>query len=526
MWSWKWILCVCTLTLGWGNQGLMAIDRAIPAIRGDVSRAKLGDGTGVVIGVVDSGVDSNHPALRGVDSLGRPRLVAQENFVVSEPRNTGNDVFGHGTKVLSAAVSSDARYTGMAPDARYVNSRVLDSSNRFPNDQPIKDGIGFALENGADILNLSLNFTAPNSNGNSQLDLMVDWAAYDRGVSSAICVGNVGSEADAYKRVRGPGSTFNGIAVGRTTASFTRVDPLSATATTSDGRMKPDLVAPGDNLTLANNNWEGIASDWTTSNNGCSYAAPLISGMLAQQIEAGKSRGWNTSPLVLKTTLMSSTDEVLNGQGSYWRPALLTLQDGVLKSTQPLDTQSGAGQVRGDWLAEQYLAGERAPGVVPSRGWDFSSVTNGQSMDYVIDNALIAGGTLTVALAWHRHVGRIDDGDGVIDAGDVFTQIQELSELNLQVLKNGDPIAISMSPVDNVQFLRLENLEQGQYTLRVQAEHVALGSEDYAISWSGVAVPEPSSLLLLCMTAIPTLACQAHRRKKGQHKLQGRESVS
>src|SRR3954471_14253418 len=87
-----------------------ALDKSVPAIHGDISRNLLGDGTGVIIGIVDSGIDVTHPALAGNDSLGSPRLVAQKNFVLSEPGNTGDDVFGHGTWVSSIALSSDPVY--------------------------------------------------------------------------------------------------------------------------------------------------------------------------------------------------------------------------------------------------------------------------------------------------------------------------------------------------------------------------------------------------------------------------------
>ena len=89
------------VTLALGVRAAVAIDNSVPAIRGDLSRGLLGDGTGVIIGVVDSGVDPTHPALAGNDSLGNPRLKAQQNFVTSEPGNTGDDEFGHGTWISS-----------------------------------------------------------------------------------------------------------------------------------------------------------------------------------------------------------------------------------------------------------------------------------------------------------------------------------------------------------------------------------------------------------------------------------------
>src|SRR3990172_8305316 len=119
------ILCACS-PLAW------ALDGSVPGINGDISRVLLGDGTGVVIGIVDSGVDDTHPALTG-------RMNAESNFVTTEPGNTGDDVYGHGTWVSSAALGKDATYMGMAPDAHYVNARVLDASNGFGRDIQVRN---------------------------------------------------------------------------------------------------------------------------------------------------------------------------------------------------------------------------------------------------------------------------------------------------------------------------------------------------------------------------------------------------
>jgi hypothetical protein len=62
---------VCSLAIpAW------ALDGAVPGIHGDASRTLLGDGTGVVIGFIDSGIDDTHPALAG-------RMNAEKNFVTS-----------------------------------------------------------------------------------------------------------------------------------------------------------------------------------------------------------------------------------------------------------------------------------------------------------------------------------------------------------------------------------------------------------------------------------------------------------
>src|SRR5690606_1641531 len=149
------------------------------------------------------------------------------------------------------------------------------------------------------------------------------------------------------QNVRGPGSAYNAVTVGRTTFDFSQVHPDSATAFTQDGRMKPDVVAPGTGLTLANDDWEGPASDRDLGLNWTSFAAPLVAGLMAQQIEAGVAHELSTSPLVVKATIMNSASKVLDKQGNPWQPALEHSDSGVMTSIQSLDTDSGAGQIDG-----------------------------------------------------------------------------------------------------------------------------------------------------------------------------------
>jgi hypothetical protein len=502
-------LCALSAAPAWG------INAAIPAVGGDISRAQLGDGTGVIIGILDSGVDDLHPALAGLDSQGNPRMVAEKNHT-SEIGNTGDDTNGHGTFISSVALSRDATNTGMAPDARYVNSRVLDSSAVFAGTQIIQEGMSFAINNGADILNMPLNFdrrTNPSANGSSQLDLMIDWAADELGISCVICAGNIVQATDGSQQVRAPASAYNGITVGRTTPDTSRVHSDSATAFTVDGRMKPDLVAPGTGLTVARHNWEGAAADWVNLNDnvgGCSLAVPMVAGMLAQQIEGGRLHGLSTDPLVVKATIMNSAQKVNDKSNAAWQPHTSSLVNDVYTATRPLDDQSGAGQIDGAALAEQYLAGEMGPGLIESIGWDLHTIGGGQSIDYVIDPNLMFGSVLTTTLTWYRHVTRTDGGLlGVIDSGDFFVA-QALSNLNLQVLRNGELFAQSMSALDNVEHLRLALGDTpAQYTLRVL--NLSNNAEQFALAWHGIAVPEPV-VLPLALASLMGIAFGWRRR--------------
>ncbi len=469
-----------------------ALDTSVAYVNGDASRALLGDGTGVVVGIIDSGVDHMHPALAGIDSLGNSRLVAQANFVPTEPGSTGDDLFGHGTEVASVVLGADPSnlFSGLATDARYVNARVLDVDNLFDTTDWVRNGVGFAVDHGAQILNLSLNTFAPRNTGRiDRLDFMLDWLAEHRGVIATVSAGNIDQAQNNDPSVRSPAGAFNLISVGRTDSGFSRIHSDSAIGLTGDGRSKPELSAPGTSIRMANADWEN-GGLWRTDS-GTSFASPHAAGLLAQQIDFGMANGYDTSPLVTKATLLNSAQKnVLDKDGNAWEPSASGFPNGVYTVTLPLDNHSGAGQLDGVALYEQYAPGEQGPGVVDGQAWDLGSVGADTPVDYVIGADVAAGVRFTATLTWLRHIQRFDRGAVGLDAADTFSSVS-IDDLDLQVFRDGILIAESVSTVDTVEHLSFITDAQGRYTVRVLGTELFDGvNEVYGLAWSTTTVAE------------------------------------
>ncbi|PWR14220.1 type VII secretion-associated serine protease mycosin [Micromonospora sicca] len=140
-------------------------------------------GRGVIVAVIDSGVDGAHPDLAG--------QVLPGIDLVSPDGAEGPDPVGHGTTVagLIAGRNDDDRgVVGLAPDARILPVRVLDDENRYDDAMIVAKGVRWAVDNGARVINLSLG----GSGDSPALAAALDYA-FARDVVVVACTGNLAS---------------------------------------------------------------------------------------------------------------------------------------------------------------------------------------------------------------------------------------------------------------------------------------------------------------------------------------------
>src|SRR5215831_16812092 len=106
--------------------GHVSLTTGADNVRQDTQTSVGVDGSGIGIAVLDSGIDTQHRAFR--DRWYRLRVVASQDFT-GEGRT--DDPYGHGTHVASIAAGNGAvscgQYIGIAPNAKLINLRVLDS---------------------------------------------------------------------------------------------------------------------------------------------------------------------------------------------------------------------------------------------------------------------------------------------------------------------------------------------------------------------------------------------------------------
>ncbi len=231
------------------------------------------DGKGVKIAVLDTGVDATHPDLKG-------QVTAAKNFT-SAP--TTGDVVGHGTHVASIAAGTGAQskgtYKGVAPGAKILNGKVLDDAG-FGDDSGILAGMEWAAAQGADIVNMSLGgMDTPETD---PLEAAVDKLSAEKGILFAIAAGNEGPQS-----IGSPGSADSALTVGAVDDQDKLADFSSTGPRLGDGAVKPDLTAPGVDITAASAKGNDIAKEvgeklagyMTIS--GTSMATPHVAGAAA-----------------------------------------------------------------------------------------------------------------------------------------------------------------------------------------------------------------------------------------------------
>ncbi|MFE7136678.1 S8 family serine peptidase [Streptomyces sp. NPDC057644] len=119
----------------------------------------LADGTGVTVGVVDSGVDGRHPELAGAVGAGKELFGVRsaKEFGVQAPKAPHLDCQGHGTGVaglIAASRSGEPKINGVAPGVRILPIRMVDGVDRATANT-LAAGIDQAVRAGVRVLNLS-----------------------------------------------------------------------------------------------------------------------------------------------------------------------------------------------------------------------------------------------------------------------------------------------------------------------------------------------------------------------------------
>lgn len=314
------------------------------------------DGTGEVVGVVDTGVDTHHPDLTG-------RLLEVIEEAIPEGRD---DPHGHGTHVTSIICgdgsASGGQLRGIAPGARAVVMSVRDADNKFSGLKPdLSAQFKKLYDRGCRVINLSYGYLmgAVYTPDSFELDTFV---VENPDCLVVVAAGNDGQQPNPlplndsigrtrYRMITSPASAKNILTVGaccsprtdgpyagkswrqydgRHPPTFPRLadepicgDPDVVAAFSSPGpayggRLKPEIVAPGTAILAARSSQSAFGKSECAFGghyayaSGTSQACPVVSGaaILVRQYYIHQAHHPNPSAALLKATLINGATRI------------------------------------------------------------------------------------------------------------------------------------------------------------------------------------------------------------------------
>jgi subtilisin family serine protease len=244
--------------------------------------AKGYTGQDVVVAVLDTGVDYNHDDLKGNiwtnsneiadngnDDDGNGYVDDFYGWNFDSNNNNTLDVEGHGTHVSGTIAGENNGFgvTGIAYGAKIMPVKVLDDEGRG-NRTDIAEGIRYAVDHGANVINLSLG----SSSSDDTMQTAIEYAS-SRGVVVVMAAGNDGGFQPGY-----PARYADkwGIAVG----AVDKNNNMADFSNRAGMNVLTYVTAPGVDI------YSTLAGNQYTSYSGTSMAAPHVAGVVALMLSA------------------------------------------------------------------------------------------------------------------------------------------------------------------------------------------------------------------------------------------------
>ena len=237
-------------------------------------------GAGKIIAVLDDGFTGVNTAAPFASLRTRGLILGGYDFV-----NNSTDFYtggSHGTNVLSTMGANATNLVGTAPDAGYY----LFITEYSPTETPIEltnwvEGAEEADRVGVDVINSSLgyfgfdnpdySYTYAQMNGQTSVASRAVDIAFSRGIICVISAGNDGLKTEPH--IGSPSDATFAVTVGSVTATEVK-SGFSSIGPTSDGRIKPDLMARGSSAYVSSPTGTIIPND------GTSFSSPILAGAI------------------------------------------------------------------------------------------------------------------------------------------------------------------------------------------------------------------------------------------------------
>ncbi len=302
-----------------------SLDNSVESIGADTIWTNFGiRGEGTTIAILDTGVDFDHESLDDMDDNSNtddPKIaVDSEGMLAFYNANTDkeypdeqpHDSGSHGTHCAGIAAGTggaSGTYSGVAPQANLAGVIALDGGSG--DEQDLLRAVDWTISNkdrfSIGVMSLSLGgpvvIPGATNNGASSISQALD-IAVESGIVTVVAIGNGNLGIAAHPAsISYPGDSEKAITVGSVNDEHNR-EIYSSRGPTGDGRLKPDVMAPGGAVMSAR---AGSGNEYV-SYSGTSMATPHVAGVAALMIQANSDVEPTSTSDYVKQILRETSD--------------------------------------------------------------------------------------------------------------------------------------------------------------------------------------------------------------------------
>ena len=302
-----------------------SLDNSIDSIGTDVIWNQFGyRGEDTTIAILDTGIDFSHESLDDLDDNSNtddPKISVDSDGMLAfynantdkeYPDEQPHDSGSHGTHCAGIAAGTggpSGTYSGVAPQANLVGVIALDGGSGDEGD--LLRAVDWTIANkdrfSIDVMSLSLGgpivIPGATNNGDSSISQALD-VAVEAGIVTVVAIGNGNLGIAAHPASASyPGDSVKAITVGSVNDDHNR-EIYSSRGPTGDGRLKPDVMAPGGAIMSAS----AGSGDGYVSYSGTSMATPHVAGVAALMIQANPNISPTSNSDYVKQILRETSD--------------------------------------------------------------------------------------------------------------------------------------------------------------------------------------------------------------------------
>lgn len=297
----------------------------IKMLKGDYLHQQGLTGENQIIAVIDAGFPN-------VNTLAAFQRIRENNQILGGYNfaDRNSDFYSrdsHGTNVLSTIAGYiENEFVGTAPDAKfYLFITEIVESETVLEETLWVEAAEKADSLGVNVINTSLGYTTYDNDNHSHSyeDMDGKTTFISRGAEigasrGLLLVNAVGNEGDSFwKYIGAPADAPSVISVGAVNSNGV-IANFSSFGPTSDGRIKPEILAQGVNSAVINHSTGAI-----NLSNGTSFSSPIMAGLIAclnqyeSQLLKSSIKIIENNNILLKKSVLESADKYSNPQNQY-----------------------------------------------------------------------------------------------------------------------------------------------------------------------------------------------------------------